>query len=138
VTLPNFPLGPGTTLTAVGRGEIAALYGRFPPTMRRHHATNVVIRVEPDLATAELSSYFLRSGPFEFGGGLYQAGLRRGQDGWRLHRLRVVSTWTWSLKEARVPDLDVPFGAGAERAGRPVDVRTPPAGPRPGPGSPAG
>lgn len=120
----NFPPGSGETRRLTGREELRALYERFPASILRHHAANVTVVVDVAATTAELSAYFVRSGAYEFGGGLYQGTFRDEGDRWRILTWRVTSTWGWRVRSERPPQLADTLGAGALRDGRPVVYRS--------------
>ena len=119
----DFPPGTGNDLHFVGRDEIRPLYAGHRGGAGRHHSANVTVNVEDD--SAELSSYFATSGPYGWGGGLYQMTLRPepGAGKWLIGRMRIVSTWGWLLKSDEPAYLGSPLGKGALRDGRPVVYR---------------
>ena len=116
----NFPPGSGKDLHFSGVEEIRGLYDRHPPGIGRHHSANVTVNVAMDSQSAELSAYFITSGSFGFGGGLYQATLQPGMLRWQFHEMHIVSTWGWVVPTDAEPYLAEHLGTGALREGRPV------------------
>lgn len=116
----NFPPGSGKDLHFSGVDEIRTLYEGHPPGMGRHHSANVTVNVSMDSQSAELSAYFITSGAFGFGGGLYQARLQPGMLRWQFQEMRIVSTWGWVMPSETEPYLAQQLGAGALRDGRPI------------------
>ncbi len=105
----NFPPGTMEDLVLTGPAEIAPLYVEHtkvaPAVMGGHHASNVAVDVADDLATAQLSAYFMTSteASGSVQGGQYQ-GLAvpdgAGDDGsavWRFRRFRIISGWGWRV-----------------------------------------
>lgn len=121
----NFPPGSGKELHFTGHDEIRPLYSSHRGGIGRHHSANITVNVEGD--EAELSAYFITSGAYGFGGGEYQATLRphRDEGKWLIHRMRIVSTWGWSIPQEKPPYLADHQGKGALRDGRPVIYRLP-------------
>ncbi|MFN0093901.1 MAG: nuclear transport factor 2 family protein [Dehalococcoidia bacterium] len=117
----NYPPGSGKDLHFEGRGNIRALYAPHHGGIGRHHSANVTVNVTGDLA--DLSAYFITSGAYGFGGGLYQITFRRNQGKWLIHRMRIVSTWGWRVEDQKPPYLANTLGEGALRGGRPVVYR---------------
>ena len=116
----NFPPGSGKDLHFSGVDEIRGLYDGHPSGIGRHHSANVAINVAVDSQSAELSAYFITSGAFGFGGGLYQASLQPGMLRWQFLQMRITSTWGWVMPTDAEPYLAEQLGAGALRDGRPI------------------
>lgn len=116
----NFPPGSGKDLHFSGVDEIRSLYEAHSPGMGRHHSANVTVNVAVDSQCAELSAYFITSGAFGLGGGLYQARLQPGMLRWQFSEMRIVSTWGWVMPTEAEPYLAEQLGSGAWREGRPV------------------
>jgi len=121
----NFPPGSGRNLSLSGHEEIRGLYSRVPAGLTRHHSANVSVSVAADAGSAQLSAYFITSGAYSFGGGLYQGTLRPGDPRWCFTELRIVSTWGWALPQDTPPYLAEHLGTGALREGRPVRAPLP-------------
>ena len=119
----DFPPGTNEDLHFKGRAEIRPLYAAHDSGIGRHHSANVTVNPAPDAQSAELSAYFITSGPFQFGGGLYQIELKPGADRWLFHRMNIVSTWGWRVETGTEPYLAKALGHGALRGGRPVRYR---------------
>ncbi len=119
----DFPPGSGKDLHFKGRAEIRPLYAEHRSGIGRHHSANVTVNPAADARTAELSAYFITSGPFQFGGGLYQIELRADQERWLFHRMNIISTWGWQVETDAKPYLAKALGEGALRGGRPVRYR---------------
>lgn len=117
----NFPPGSGKDLTFRGRAAMRELYGGHHGGIGRHHSANITVNVEQDVA--ELSAYFITSGAYGFGGGLYQATLEPHGAKWLIASMRIVSTWGWRIPHDEPPYLANGQGAGALREGRPVVYR---------------
>lgn len=117
----NFPPGSGKDLVFQGREGMRELYGAHHGGIGRHHSANVTVNVEGD--EAELSAYFITSGAYGFGGGLYQASLKPHGAKWLIARMRIVSTWGWRIPQDEPPYLADGQGTGALREGRPVVYR---------------
>jgi hypothetical protein len=119
----NFPPGSGKDLHFEGRDQIRTLYADHRGGVGRHHSANVTVNVEGD--EAELSSYFATSGPYGWGGGLYQYAFRHypEQRKWLIQRARIVSTWGWRIPDQAPPYLGNKLGDGALRGGKPVVYR---------------
>ena len=120
----DFPPGTGKDLHFSGRSEIRPLYADHRGGSGRHHSANITVNVEGD--AAELSSYFATSGPYGWGGGVYQLTLRSypDQQKWLIQQMRIVSTWGWRIRQEEPPYLANLLGQGALREGRPVVYRT--------------
>ena len=116
----NFPPGSGKDLHFSGVDEIKQIYSGNPPGMGRHHSGNVTVNVTMDSGNAELSAYFIASGAFGLGGGLYQATMKPGMLRWQFQQLHIVSTWGWVVPTEAEPYLSEQLGTGALREGRPV------------------
>ncbi len=116
----DFPPGSGKDLHFKGRADIRPLYDDHDSGIGRHHSANVTVNPAADAKTAELSAYFITSGPFQFGGGLYQIELRAGEERWLFQRMNIVSTWGWRVETGTKPYLEKALGTGALRGGRPV------------------
>jgi ketosteroid isomerase-like protein len=117
----NFPPGSGKNLHFKGRDEIRPLYEAHHAGIGRHHSANITVNVEGD--EAELSAYFITSGAYAFGGGLYQLELRAYPGKWLIQRMYICSTWGWRIPHDEPPYLAEHLGAGALRGGRPVVYR---------------
>jgi hypothetical protein len=116
----NFPPGSGENLHFDGRDEIRTLYAPHKGGIGRHHSANVTVVVADDAQSAELSAYFITSGPFGFGGGLYQIELTAGDPRWQFQRMHIVSTWGWVVPTDAEPYLAEHLGEGALRGGKPI------------------
>jgi hypothetical protein len=119
----DFPPGTGKDLHFRGRSEIRPLYAEHRAGIGRHHSANVTVNPAPDAQRAELSAYFITSGPFQFGGGIYQIELAAAPERWLIERMNIVSTWGWRIEGDAQPYLAKALGTGAWRAGRPVRYR---------------
>lgn len=119
----DFPPGTGKDLHLRGCEQIRRLYAEHRAGIGRHHSANVSVNPSPDGTSAELSAYFITSGPFQFGGGVYQVELRAAPERWLFQRMNIVSTWGWRIEGDAEPYLAKALGAGAWRAGRPVRYR---------------
>lgn len=119
----DFPPGTGKDLHFKGRAEIRPLYAAHAGGIGRHHSANVTVNPAPDAKGAELSAYFITSGAFQFGGGLYQIALRAEPERWLFQRMNIVSTWGWRIEGDAKPYLAKALGEGAWRSGRPVRYR---------------
>ncbi len=117
----NYPPGSGKDLHFEGREQIRTLYAGHHGGIGRHHSANITVNVEGPLA--ELSAYFITSGAYGFGGGVYQITFRGSPAKWLVHRMRIVSTWGWRLEGQPRPYLANKLGEGALRDGRPVVYR---------------
>ena len=114
------PPGSGKDLHFSGVDEIKQIYSGNPPGMGRHHSANVTVNVTMDSGNAELSAYFIASGAFGLGGGLYQATMKPGMLRWQFQQLHIVSTWGWVVPTEAEPYISEQLGTGALRDGRPV------------------
>jgi hypothetical protein len=119
----DFPPGTGKDLHFKGRAAIRPLYADHRAGIGRHHSANVTVNPAPDARSAELSAYFVTSGPFQFGGGIYQIELDAAPERWLFRRMNIVSTWGWRIEADAEPYLAKALGAGAWRSGRPVRYR---------------
>lgn len=119
----DFPPGAGKDLHFKGRAEIRPLYAEHRSGIGRHHSANVTVNPAPGAKSAELSAYFITSGPFAFGGGIYQVELEAAPERWLFKRVNIVSTWGWRIEGDAKPYLAKALGTGAWRAGRPVRYR---------------
>lgn len=116
----NFPPGSGEDLLFNGRDEIRELYAAHTAGIGRHHSANNTVNVAKDLQSAELSAYFITSGAYGFGGGVYQATLCPAPERWQFKKMRIVSTWGWELASETPPFLSEHLGKGALREGKPI------------------
>ena len=123
LTVIDFPPGSGENLHFRGRAEIRPLYAAHDSGIGRHHSANVTVNPAADAQSAELSAYFITSGPFNFGGGLYQIEMQPGADRWHFQRMSIISTWGWTVPTDAKPYLAKLLGDGAARGGRPVRYR---------------
>lgn len=119
----DFPPGSGKDLHFKGWDEIRPLYAAHDSGIGRHHSANVTVNAAPDAQSAELSAYFITSGPFNFGGGLYQIEMKPAGERWQFQRMWIVSTWGWTVPTDAKPYLAKALGQGALRGGRPVRYR---------------
>ena len=119
----DYPPGSGKDLHFKGWAEIRPLYAAHESGIGRHHSANVTVNPAPDAQSAELSAYFITSGPFNFGGGLYQIDLRSGPERWLFQHVNIISTWGWTVPTDAQPYLAKALGQGALRGGRPVRYR---------------
>ena len=117
--LQNFPPGTGGNLVYAGPTEIRGLYEAFAGEGARHHSANVSVVVGDAPDRVEVTAYFLTSVVYTLTGGLYELRLERGESGWRISRMRISSTWGWSIPHTDPPFLKEVFGAGTLRDGRP-------------------
>ncbi len=122
----NFPPGSGKDLRLVGPEGIRPLYDRHaggaePMIRGGHHAANVSVQVSADAMTGELSAYFLTAvGVRSFvQGGMYQVRAARGEDGWRVTEMNIISGWGWSVADAK-PVTEPVAASRAWREGRPA------------------
>lgn len=116
----DFPPGSHEDLHFTGWAEIRPLYAAHDSGIGRHHSANVTVNPAADGKSAALSAYFITSGPFNFGGGLYQIELTPGPDRWRFQHMNIISTWGWTVPTDAKPYLAKALGDGAPRGGRPV------------------
>jgi hypothetical protein len=119
----NYPPGSGEDVVLSGREGIRAIYEPLSFGAFRHHATNSTVAVADDLASAELSSYFITASQYGFGGGLYQGTFVPYEGMWRIASWRVASTWGWRLEGQAPPYLAEVLGSHALREGKPVVFR---------------
>ena len=127
--VPNFPGAGGDDLHFEGRAEIAPLYAPYAEGEPRigggHHSANIAVNVAPDLATAEVSAYFMTSTANGVQGGRYEGVMRHEPDGeWRWQTLAITSAWGFQATEYQTVSEPVglqysPFG------GRPVRYTAP-------------
>jgi hypothetical protein len=123
--LVNFPPGSGQDQELHGHAEIGSLYRDHtthdPQVHGGHHTANVGISVDNDAGAAELSAYFLTSGPGKPGaqGGQYRVRLQFGAEGWHICEMQIVSGWGWRPEGAARTTGPVP-AAAAWSQGRPV------------------
>ena len=104
--VPNFPDAGGKDLHFEGREEIAPLYAPYGKRGLRigggHHTANIAVNVAHDLASAEVSAYFMTAIPNGVQGGRYEGVMRNEPDGkWRWATLTITSAWGW-----RTPDYE--------------------------------
>ena len=121
----NFPPGSGENLHFKGRDEIRPLYTSHRAGIGRHHSANVTVDVAADSSSAELSAYFITSGEFGFGGGVYQAELAPADARWEIQKMYICSTWGWTVPTDAKPYLAEHLGEGALRGGKPIVYRRP-------------
>jgi len=124
----NFPPGTMADLHLVGHAGIAPLYEDHtrtaPGIQGGHHASNLAVDVAADLASAQLSAYFMTSGnSATLQGGMYQGELVPDGDGgaWRFARYRILSGWGWRVpKDERTRITENLPADRAWRGARPV------------------
>lgn len=117
--LQNFPPGTGGNLVYKGPDEIRGLYTAFAGEGARHHSANVSVVAGDALDSVEVTAYFHTVIEYALTGGIYEAQFRPGPDAWDISRMRISSTWGWSVPHTDPPFLKEPFGAGTLREGRP-------------------
>jgi len=125
--LVNFPPGTMRDRDLHGHDEIARLYvdhtTHEPRIHGGHHSANVAVHVAPDGSSAELSAYFLTTGPGVAGaqGGQYQLRLRPDGARWRIREMNIISGWGWRPSaEASTRTTEPVPATTAWREGRPV------------------
>ncbi|MEO1060263.1 MAG: nuclear transport factor 2 family protein [Actinomycetota bacterium] len=105
--LVNFPPGTQTDSTLTGE-QIRRLYDDHAPDAAwikgGHHTTNVGVRVADDLASAELSAYFLTSTPKGVQGGQYRVRLAPDGDRWLVQEMQIASGWGWTADTTRATE----------------------------------
>ena len=106
--LVNFPPGTQTDSTLTG-DEIRRLYEDHAPEAQwiqgGHHTTNVGVQVADDLASAELSAYFLTSTPRGVQGGMYRVRLVPSDGGrWLIREMQIASGWGWKADTTATTD----------------------------------
>lgn len=97
----NFPPGSMADLHFEGPEKIATLYkpygerGQF--IRGGHHSANLTTNVAKDLASAELSAYFMTSGGASGSvqGGQYQLTFKPLAGHWKIATMRITSGWGW-------------------------------------------
>jgi hypothetical protein len=119
VDLMNFPPGSGRSFHYTGLDEIRGLYAAFAGEGARHHSANVSVVVNEAGDHAELIAYFHTALEYALTGGIYELELECSSDCWRVSRMRISSTWGWSVPHTDPPFLKEPFAAGTLRDGRP-------------------
>jgi hypothetical protein len=102
--VPNFPGAGGDDLHFEGRAEIAPLYAPYsegtPKINGGHHSANIGINISDDIATAEVSTYFMTSTPNGVQGGRYEGTMRLEEDRqWRWQKLSITSAWGWKATQ---------------------------------------
>lgn len=117
--LRNFPPGSGDNPTFTGADEIRGLYAAFAGEGARHHSANVSVVPGAGLDQVELIAYFHTVLNHALTGGLYEMQLQCQHKTWHISRLRISSTWGWSVPHSDPPFLDESFSAGTLRGGRP-------------------
>jgi hypothetical protein len=117
--LMNFPPGTGNDPHFTGDDEIRKLYAAFVGEGARHHSANVSVVVNEALDRAEMIAYFQTTLEFALTGGIYELELQPRDAGWQITRMRISSTWGWSVPHSDPPFLKEPFAAGTLRDGRP-------------------
>jgi hypothetical protein len=117
--LRNFPPGTGGNLVYAGPDEIRGLYAAFVGEGARHHSANVSVVPSETLDQVEMTAYFHTSLEYALTGGIYELRLDRQLTSWQISRMRISSTWGWSVPHTDAPFLNEKFGAGSLRDGRP-------------------
>jgi hypothetical protein len=117
--LMNFPPGTGNDLHFTGDDEIRKLYAAFVGEGARHHSANVSVVIDEALDRAEVIAYFQTTLEYALTGGIYELELQPRDVGWQFTRMRISSTWGWSVPHSDPPFLKEPFAAGTLRDGRP-------------------
>jgi hypothetical protein len=117
--LMNFPPGSGSDLDYDGRDEIRKLYAAFVGEGARHHSANVSIVLTETGDRAEVIAYFQTAVEYALTGGIYELELQPRLSTWQITRMRISSTWGWSVPHSDPPFLKERFGAGTLRDGRP-------------------
>jgi hypothetical protein len=117
--LMNFPPGSGNDLHYDGSDEIRKLYAAFIGEGARHHSANVSIVLSETGDRAEVIAYFQTAVEYALTGGIYELELQPVHTTWQITRMRISSTWGWSVPHTDPPFLKEPFGAGTLRDGRP-------------------
>lgn len=112
------PPGSGTQSRLVGHDAIRAVYGRWSPSIMRHHGANLSIDVSSD--TAEMSAWFLRTGRFEILGGMYEGTWHERDGEWYIVYWRVATSFSWTAAGDEGSVLDGLLSKGTIRDGRPV------------------
>ena len=120
--LMNFPPGTGRDVTYESQTEIRKLYSAFAGEGARHHSANVSIVLSGDCDRAELTAYFQTALEYALTGGIYELELKPMGGDWRIVRMRISSTWGWSVPHEDPPFLHEDFGAGTLRNGRPSAI----------------
>ena len=117
--LRNFPPGTGGDLRYTGRDEIRGLYAAFVGEGARHHSANVSVVPSDALDRVELTAYFHTTLEYALTGGIYELQLRPGRGTWQISRMRISSTWGWSVPHSDPPFLKERFSRGTLRDGHP-------------------
>ncbi len=117
--LQNFPPGSGGDLRYTGPDEIRGLYKAFVGEGARHHSANVSVVPSEALDRVELTAYFHTCLEYALTGGIYEAQLQPRGEAWQIVRIRISSTWGWSVPHSDPPFLKDVFAAGTLRDGRP-------------------
>ncbi len=99
--VPKFPDAGGQDLHFEGRAEIAPLYAPYAERESRigggHHSSNVAVNVASDLASAQVTAYFMTSTANGVQGGRYEGVMSAETDGvWRWRSLSIISAWGWT------------------------------------------
>jgi hypothetical protein len=71
------------------------------------------------LEQVELTAYFHTVIEYALTGGIYELQLQNRLGTWQISRLRISSTWGWSVPHSVAPFLNESFDAGTLRGGRP-------------------
>ncbi len=121
--LRNFPPGTGDNPDYNGPDEIRGLYAVFVGEGARHHSANVSVVPSDSFDRVEMAAYFLTTLDYAFTGGIYELQFRL-QSTWQISRLRISSTWGWSVPHSDPPFLKESFSAGTLRAGRTPSSRS--------------
>jgi hypothetical protein len=117
--LRNFPPGTGGDLHYTGPDEIRGLYAAFVGEGARHHSANVSVVPSDALDRVELTAYFHTTLEYALTGGIYELQFRPRLATWQISRMRISSTWGWSVPHSDPPFLKEPFSAGTLHGGRP-------------------
>ncbi len=117
--LQNFPPGSGGNLLYTGPDEIRGLFTAFVGEGARHHSANVSVVPSEALDRVELTAYFHTVLDYALTGGIYELQLQPRLGAWQIVRIRISSTWGWSVPHSDPPFLKDAFAAGTLRDGRP-------------------
>jgi hypothetical protein len=117
--LKNFPPGTGRDIDYTGLNEIRKLYSAFIGEGARHHSANVSVVLNQAGDSAEMIAYFQTAIEYALTGGIYELELEPYGATWQIQRMRISSTWGWSVPHSDPPFLKESFGAGTLRNGRP-------------------
>ncbi|MCP5060529.1 MAG: hypothetical protein GY937_27855 [bacterium] len=117
--LQNFPPGSGDNLLYTGPDEIRGLFTAFAGEGARHHSANVSVVPSEALDRVEVTAYFHTVLEYALTGGIYELQLQPRLKAWQIVRIRISSTWGWSVPHSDPPFLKNAFAAGTLRDGRP-------------------